>query len=75
MPGDREGGKYLVLGDSITGSVGSEYSDNKVECFLCIRMENCFKNRSYSCLTHKISSLLLLVGDCVSYIRSFSMNR
>ena len=39
MPGDRKGGKYLVLGDSIISSVGSEYSDKKVECFPGIRME------------------------------------
>jgi hypothetical protein len=36
---------------------------------------HCFKDHSFSCSKYTISGLLQLVGDCVSYIRSFSTNR
>jgi hypothetical protein len=39
VPGDRKGGQYLLLGDSIIWNVGTERSDTKVECFPGIRTE------------------------------------
>ena len=39
LPGDRNGGDCLVLGESIIRNVGTEFSDMKFECFPCIRTE------------------------------------
>jgi len=37
VPGDRNGGDCLMLGDSIIRNVGTEYSSMKFECFPGIR--------------------------------------